>query len=133
MLAFEKSNANLLKELLYRSYVHDAKLESIRYDSEDKCIKIALTNSTFGVAYDLTFKNVEIALAIKGKEYGSSETLVSLTVEKDFSYLQVYIPKCGAFAQDSLYLLFQMFSGDELHIVAQEVLIEIITEQRKQL
>lgn len=137
MLAFDKSNANLLKELLYRSYVHDAKLESIRYDSEDKCIKIALTNSTFGVAYDLTFKNVEIALAIKGKEYGSSETLVSLTVEitveKDFSYLQVYIPKCGAFAQDSLYLLFQMFSGDELHIVAQEVLIEIITEQRKQL
>ena len=56
MLAFDKSNANLLKELLYRSYVHDAKLESIRYDSEDKCIKIALTNSTFGVAYDLTFK-----------------------------------------------------------------------------
>ena len=84
MLVFDKSNANLLKELLYRSYVHDAKLESIRYDSEDKCIKIALTNSTFGVAYDLTFKNVEIALAIKGKEYGSSETLVSLTVEKDF-------------------------------------------------
>ena len=42
MLAFDKSNANLLKELLYRSYVHDAKLESIRYDSEDKCIKIAL-------------------------------------------------------------------------------------------
>lgn len=41
MLAFDKSNANLLKELLYRSYVHDAKLESIRYDSEDKCIKIA--------------------------------------------------------------------------------------------
>ena len=40
MLAFDKSNANLLKELLYRSYVHDAKLESIRYDSEDKCIKI---------------------------------------------------------------------------------------------
>ena len=73
MLAFDKSNANLLKELLYRSYVHDAKLESIRYDSEDKCIKIALTNSTFGVAYDLTFKNVEIALAIKGKEYGSSD------------------------------------------------------------
>ena len=66
MLAFDKSNANLLKELLYRSYVHDAKLETIRYDSEDKCIKIALTNSTFGVAYDLTFKNVEIALAIKG-------------------------------------------------------------------
>ena len=92
-----------------------------------------MTNSTFGVAYDLTFKNVEIALAIKGKEYGSSETLVSLTVEKDFSYLQVYNPKCGEFAQDSLYLLFQMFSGDELHIVAQEVLIEIITEQRKQL
>ena len=102
MLAFDKSNANLLKELLYRSYVHDAKLESIRYDSEDKCIKIALTNSTFGVAYDLTFKNVEIALAIKGKEYGSSETLVSLTVEKDFSYLQVYIPKCGGCAQYSL-------------------------------
>ena len=28
--------------------------------------------------------------------------------------------------EDSLYLLFQMFSGDELHIVSKEVIVEIM-------
>lgn len=128
MYAFDKSNSNQLKELLYRSYVHDARLESIRYDSKDKCIKIALSNSSFDVSYKLIFQNVEIALAIKGEEYGSSEALVSLTVEKDFSYLQTYIPQCSKCTKNSLYVLLQMFSGDELHVVAQKVLIEIITK-----
>ena len=74
---------------------------------------------------NLIFRNVEIALAVKGKEYGSSETILSLTAEEDFTYLKKYLSDCDESVDSNLYLLFQMFSGDELHIVSKEVIIEI--------
>ena len=73
----------------------------------------------------MIFLNIDITLAIKGNEHGSRETILSLTVEDDFSYLQNYIPNRCEGVEDSLYLLFQMFSGDELHIVSKEVIAEI--------
>ena len=42
-----------------------------------------------------------------------------------FSYLQKYLPNHGEY-MDSLYLLFQTFSGNELHIVSKEVIVEIV-------
>lgn len=126
MLRFDKNNTQELKELLYNSCVHDAKLENIGYNCGENSIKIELFNPIFNVKIDLTFQNIEIALAIKGKEYGSPETIISLTAEEDFSYLQTYLPKYSECIEASLYLLFQMFSGDELHIVSKEVVVEII-------
>ena len=79
----------------------------------------------FNVGMNLIFRNVEIALAVKGQEYGSSETILSLTVEEDFTYLKKYLSDCDESVDSNLYLLFQMFSGDELHIVSKEVIIEI--------
>ena len=74
---------------------------------------------------DLTFYNVGLVLAIKGTEYGSHETLISLTMEEDFSYLQAYLTKYSKCIEGSLYLLFQMFSGDEFHVVSKEVIVDI--------
>lgn len=125
MPRFDKNNTKELKEFLYNSCVHDAKLENVGYECGEDSIKIELFNSIFNVKIDLTFHNIGIALAIKGKAYGSRETIISLTVEEDFSYLQNYIPKHSEGVVDSLYLLFQMFSGDELHIVSKEVIVEI--------
>ena len=73
----------------------------------------------------MTFIGIGIALTIKGDWSGNRETIISLTVEEDSSYLQNYLLKHGEYTEDSLYLLFQMFSGDELHIVSKEVIIEI--------
>ena len=63
--------------------------------------------------------------AIKGDWSENRETIISLTAEEDFSYLQNYNIKHSEYMEDSLYLLFQMFSGDELHIVSKEVIIEV--------
>lgn len=126
MLRFDKNSIQELKELLYNSNVHDAKLENIGYKYSEDCIKIELFNPIFKVKINLTFRNIGIALAVKGEWTGSRETIISLTVEEDFSYLQSFFLKCSEYTEDSLYLLFQMFSGDELHIVSKEVVVEII-------
>lgn len=73
---------------------------------------------------ELSFYRLELVFAKKGKEYGSRETVLSLTAEDDCSYLQKVLPGCEA-PKDGLYLVFQMFSGGELHIVAKEVSAEI--------
>ena len=43
-----------------------------------------------------------------------------------FKKLQNYLIKHSENTDDSIYILFQMFSGDELHIVSKEVIIEIV-------
>lgn len=124
MPRFDKNNIKELKRVLYDSCVHDAKLGSVEYKCGNDSIKIELFNSIFNVRISLTFCNIEIALATKGREYGNRETIISLTAEDDFSYLQNYIPN-AEYGGNYLYLLFQMFSGDELHIVSKEVIVEI--------
>ena len=125
MPKFSKNNAEELKKLLYTSCVHDANMKNLEYKCEEDCIKIELLHPYFNNQLDLTFHNIELVFARKGKEFGSRETVISLTVEEDNSYLQAYLSKGSEYPDDALYLLFQMFSGDELHIVAKEVTAEI--------
>lgn len=125
MSRFNKNNTKELKELLYNSCVHDAKLENLVYICGEDSIKIEIINPIFNVKIDLTFHNIGIVFAIKGKEHGSRETIISLSVEEDLSYLQNNLPKYSECMEEPLYLLFQMFSGDELHIVSKEVTVEI--------
>ena len=127
MKRFHKNDIQELKEFLYNSCVHDARLDSIEYHCGKGSLSIQLFHLTFNTEICLTVQGIEIALAIKGKRYGSSETVISLTVEEDFSYLQTYLPQCNEYMGESLYLLLQMFSGDEMHIVSKEVAVEIIT------
>ena len=126
MPRYNKNNTKELKDFLYNSYVHDAKLENIKYDCREDNIKIELFNPIFNVKIALTFLDIGITFTIKGEWSGNRETIVSLTAEEDFSYLQNYLLKHNKCMEDSLYLLFQMFSGDELHIVSKELIIEIV-------
>lgn len=125
MPRFDKSKTRELNEFLYNSCIHDAKLESVKYERGESSLKVEAFNPIFNVKIDVTFCDVGIALAIRGTDLGSRETIISLTAEEDFSYLQNYIQKYSESIEDSLYLLFQMFSGDELHIVSREVIVEI--------
>lgn len=124
MMKFDRNSITKLKEFLYNSCVHDAKMKSIEYQCGENGIKIELFNPIFNSKMTIIFQNVEIVLAVKGKSYGDSKTIVSLTVEADFSYLKTYLQKYSEGVESSLYLLFQMFSGDELHIVSKEVVVE---------
>lgn len=125
MPRFKKENIKNLKDFLYNSNFHDAELKNIEYECREDCIKIELVNPIFDVRINFKFLNIGGVFAHRGKMCGSRETIISLTAEEDFSYLQNYIPSYNEGIADSLYLLFQMFSGDELHIIAEEVIVEL--------
>ena len=125
MQKYDKNNTNDLKVFLYNSYAHDAKIESVQYDYRQDRIKIELYNPIFDVKIDLFFLNIVVALKTKGDWSSNYETIYSLTLEEDFSYLQNFFLTHREYMEDTLYLLFTMFSGDELHILAKEVIVEV--------
>lgn len=129
MLKFNKDHIKDLQDFLYHSDIHDAYLECCNYEWHENRLKINVINKIFNVKIFLVFYNVDMFLTVGGNEFGSRETIISLTVEEDFSYLQNYLLKQSEYMEDSLYLLFQMFSGDELHIVSSDVSVEIIRLQ----
>ena len=124
MQNFNQTNINKLKDFLCNGYSHDAKLKNFNYDCKEDKIKIELFNPIFNVMLNLTFHNIAIVLVTKDAWHGNRETVLSLTVEEDFSFLQNCILKHDANVENSLYLLFQMFSGDEIHIVSKEIFVE---------
>lgn len=126
MPKFDKSRSKELHKFLYNSYTHDARLENIRYDYTEDILRIEVYNPIFDVKIDFAFCGVETVYTTKGNYIykGSRETVISLTVEDDFSYLKNYIKNYDESVEDLIYLLFGMLSGGELHIVAKEVTIE---------
>lgn len=113
-----------LKKYLYYSYIHDSKVQSVDYDAETRILKISSFNPIYNVKIDFIFKDVKINLLINCIGFGKRKTILSLTVEEDFSYLKEFTSICGDYLNDSIYMVFQMFSGDEWHIVSKSVSIE---------
>ena len=103
MPKFSKSNMKELKKLLYNSCVHDASMENLEYRCREDCIKIELLHPYFNYQLDMSFHNIELVFAKKGQELGSRETVISLTVEEDYSYLQTYLSKCNEYPENALW------------------------------
>lgn len=128
MPKFDKHRIKELKELLFNSYAgntHDAIIESFQYEYGEGRLKVETFHPFYRVRLSFTFHDIEILLATKGYWHGSRETILGLTVSEDLSYLQNCLPRCREDIEDSLYFMFQTFSGNELHIVCREVSIEI--------
>lgn len=65
MQRYNKKSTKELEEFLYNSYVHDAKLENVKYNYREDSIKIELYNPISDVKIDFTFLNIGIALTLK--------------------------------------------------------------------
>ncbi len=124
MERFNRDTAGELREFLYTSCVHDAKVETVEYDRRTNSVRVELYNPIFGERIAFTFLDIAAALAIRGRQRGNWGTLVSLTVEDDYSELANFLTEPGGSLRDSLYMLFQTFTGEELHIAAKEVAVE---------
>jgi hypothetical protein len=94
------------------------------YDIEKKFFMIRAVNSIYGEEINFFFNEVNNILFVNGNGMGSHETIISLTVEEDCSYRSLFTNMCSDGLSNSIYLLFQMFSGDELHILSKNVLID---------
>ena len=128
MQEYGKSDLGELKQLLYSTHAHDAVLENVEHIWAEDRIRIQLFNPIFHEKIELILSGVETVFIWKGSEYGSRETVLSLTIEEDFSYLETHLPKHSQLFEDAVYLLFQMFSGDELHIAAKKVMVQVLQQ-----
>ncbi|MBQ8183745.1 MAG: hypothetical protein IJ025_07610 [Clostridia bacterium] len=128
MARFTKEQTKELNEFLCNCcYIHDAKIDRVMYKQREKELMLNILNFNFNVKFNLIICGIEILLATKGNYFGDSNTILSLTLE-DISYWESFSHEHNMSTSDSLYMLFQMFSGDELHVVFKEI---IITEQYK--
>ncbi len=127
-MKFNKQKIEELKSAIQNSYAHDARIKSAEYDFCENALKIKAFNAIFNTKIELVAKNVELTFTVEGDfNYpGSNDTIISLTVEADFSYLKNYINNCKKFKEDTIYLLFQMLSGAELHIVAKDIYFKVV-------
>ncbi|MBE5940856.1 MAG: hypothetical protein E7266_10775 [Lachnospiraceae bacterium] len=125
MPQYDRTKIKELKDYLYQSNIHDAEYEESWYDKEKKILFLSVMNPIFNKKIIFTFYNVKIILIINRNEFGSCDTILSLTVEDDYSHIENCTKINGDELEDSIYLLFQMFSCDELHIIAKEVFVDV--------
>lgn len=124
-MKFNKNSFKELKEHIYSSCIHDAVVQSIEYNQNEKILIIDAENSFFNTKFRIIFSDIECLLSIKGRQFGNDESIISLTAEDDFSYLYNYLNSHVEFDENNVYILIQMLSGSELHILSQEVEISI--------
>lgn len=125
MPQFKVENVIKLKEFLYDPCFHDASLKNINYEYTSDNLIIEAFNPFFNCKIKFDFTGIDTVFATKGNWfYSNSVEINSLTVEEDFSYLQKNVPQFDKTIDEFLYFVFQMFSGDEIHIVCKEVTVE---------
>ena len=113
---FNSKNLIELNDFLYNSYIHDALIEKQYYNEEEKQYIIEIFNHTYNKGYMFVFTGVEEVKHIKGNWIGSNKQINTLVCENDSE------------TKDSLYLYFEMISGDGIEITAETVYADEISE-----
>ena len=124
MIKFDKSQYNALRTFLLASYVHDAQIEEFNYDHDVGTLYICAMNHFYRKNYRFSFLGLKSILYVNNHQYGSYETINSLSVEDNTTLAESPVYISGDQHNQYLYLLFQLISGDEIHIVSREVIIE---------
>ncbi len=125
-MIFTSQNKRALQEFLVESSVHDAYYEEFLYNWEDKKLFVSLYNSINNKKIDMVFEGISILITTNLDIWGTNNTLLSLTVEDDALPIQSFLEKINGDNKsfyNSLYVVFQNFSGNEMHIICEKVYI----------
>lgn len=130
MRKFSKEDIPELKDYLYHSYIHDAKLKRFHYRWRESRLELTAVNSIFHEKEDFAFLGVEAVCIREGHELGRNDTILGLSVQEDLAQLRDYIRAPLENEAECLHLIFELFSGTELHIAARETAVEITRSRR---
>lgn len=127
MAEFEKEQIEALSDFLYNSHIHDALLENFQYDRAAGILKVRAVNRIDGLYLDMTFYDVIMLLSVRGI-YGNRttdcRTILSLGIEQVYPQIaEDCLKKHGKDSSNMLYMLFQMFSEDEIHVLFKKISI----------
>ena len=127
MAEFEKEQIEALSDFLYNSHIHDALLESFQYDRAAGLLKVRAVNRIDGLYLDMTFYDVIMLLSVRGiysNRTTDCRTILSLGIEQDYPQIaEDCLKKHGKDSSNMLYMLFQMFSEDEIHVLFKKISI----------
>lgn len=124
MHQFSLTEKEELKKYLYFSSIHDSIIEKVQYDNSKDMLTLRISNPIDGAYYQMTFTGIRIMLFINGYKWGNDNSISSLTVEENYEQIKSLCEPSINPLNKYLYLVFQMFSGNELHILLDELSIE---------
>ena len=117
--SFDTTQKEELKKALHKMCVHDAIID---YEElKDNRLTILLTNPYFHKQLSFTFHDLLGYKHIYSNEYGRHDTIIGLDIEdkeEDSDGVKI------SFSNDYIYLVFDTFSADEIHVVSKSVCIE---------
>ena len=126
-MRFSNSNRNEFENWLSLGYVHDSIVTEYFYEIKSKTLHITLVNAHSNTKMDFNFEDIRFLSIINKNEFGNSEEVLVGVLENDYSFLEDKLNvKESSYIENSLYLVFQMFSMDELHILFESVLLDVI-------
>lgn len=110
-----------MRDYLYKSAVHDSHFKDIVYDPLQHIVKVVLFNPILGKTITINFLKVKLLLSISDNKWGADQSISSLTLES-IEQASVTFPMVNKRdLERNVYLLFQLFSGNEIHIIAEYV------------
>lgn len=121
-MIYTKASEQALKEAIYQSKIHDSVFTKCSYDKLSGHAEIIVKNEIDGVRITFAFSEIRAFVSFACDPWGTKEGVLCLSVES---------PDCAGLAdvsrgltEDSLYCVFQMFSGNELRIACKKVQME---------
>ena len=124
MIRFNRSQRKELTRYLYSSYVHDARVDDIVFNPNNSQLNIRIENPFYKSVYCFSFLNVKAVLFANNHHFSGSDTINSITIEDDSTLSASSVRIVDDQCEQYLYLLLQMISGDEIHIMCGELFIE---------
>ena len=126
---FCKENLTDFKTFLYHAIgVHDAEIQEYIHNVVTGEISFSTTNKYTKINMHWRVLGVSVVVWTSGPEIGQNGSINYAGVEEDYSCPVRYSTFENDDLHDCVYMLFEMFSGDQLHIVSEEVFVEETTE-----
>ena len=117
MPIFDSTNKNNLKEYLTVINTHDARFARFDFQKKENTLFIQTTNPVWGGQLSFEFQKVSAIHFTAGAEIGDPDEIIGVTIEDS-------CPSAKTVPENTLCLLFELFSGDEIYIVSKRIVIQ---------
>lgn len=122
MTSFSYDNRDLLIHFLsLEKSIHDGKITKIKSGIYNKEWSITIENEYTSSTIEILFKGVTMFTSVGTGKWGNDYSISSLTLEEPEEMLKHTLEVEMIDLSEALYLVFQLFSGDEIRIVCQNV------------
>ena len=123
MSVYYKKDIDNLKKIINNYEIHDSLITYWKYDDERRRFLVQTFNSIFEKGYLFVFSDVDSIIYNKGNEVGERKTIVSFSVDEfndSCTQRETFVKQ----DDEKMTFCFEMLSGDELYITAQNISLE---------